>query len=163
MQASYRPESIDAYELGTKNTALDGQLQANADIWYYNYTGLQVSKIVDNTSVNENINSQLYGFEGQFIWAPTSVWQFNLNLSQTNTSIGNTGIVNPRNPTNGFKNALLVKDATPSATGGSNCVLHYNGATPGSLPNVGGLFFAPAGGVGALPVRAFLMRPSAAA
>ena len=150
VQASYKPESIDAYELGTKNTALDGHLQANADIWYYNYTGLQVSKIVDNTSVNENINSQLYGVEGQFIWAPTSAWQFNLNLSQTNTSIGNTGIVDPRNPTNGFQNALLVKDATPSATGGSNCVLYYNGATPGSLPNIGGLFFAPAGGVGGL-------------
>src|SRR6201999_3596309 len=35
--SSYAPESVDAFELGTKNMLLGGTLQANADVWYYNY------------------------------------------------------------------------------------------------------------------------------
>ena len=146
---SYGPELIDAFEIGTKNTILDGTMQANGDVWYYNYKGLQVSKIQANTSVNENIDAKLWGVEGSLLWAPTDNWQFNLNLSHTNTSIGNSNIVDPRNPTNGNSNALLVKDATPSSTGGSNCVLYYDGAAPGTLP-AGVGFFAPPGGVGGL-------------
>ena len=148
--ASYNPESIDAFEVGTKNTALGGDLQANGDIWYYNYTGLQVSKIVNNTSVNENINAKLWGVESTVLWAPTNRWQFNLGFSSTNTSIGNSASIDPRNPSNGYNQALLVKDATISGTAGENCVLYYNGAKPGTLPNIGSLFFAPPGGIGAL-------------
>lgn len=147
VQPSYGPESIDAYEVGTKNTILDGTMQVNGDFWYYNYKGLQVSKIVANTSVNENIDAKLYGVEGTLLWAPTSRWQFNLSLANTTTDIGNSSVVDPRDPTNGYKNALLVKDGTPSGTGGSNCVLYYNGAAAGSLPAG---FYAPPGGVGGL-------------
>ncbi len=147
--ASYGPEQIDAFELGTKNTLLDGTLQANADVWYYNYKGLQVSKIENNTSVNENIDATLWGVEGTFMWAPTERWQFNLNLSNTHSAIGNSASIDPRNPSNGYNKALLIKDATPSATGGENCVLYYNGAAPGTLP-AGLGFFPGVGGVGAL-------------
>ncbi len=69
---SYQPESIDAYELGTKNTLLDGTLQANLTGWYYNYDSLQVSAIVANTSVNQNISAKLWGVEGEFLYQPTS-------------------------------------------------------------------------------------------
>ncbi len=139
---NYGPEQIDAYELGTKNTLLDGTLQANADFWYYDYKGLQVSEIVDSTSVNQNLNAKLYGVEGEFIWAPDEHWQFNLNVANTQTDIGNASIVDTRNPTNGNPNTLLVKDDTLVASIAQNCLLYYNGAAPGSLP-VG--FVAPGG------------------
>ena len=145
--ASYGPEQIDAYEIGTKNTLLDGTLQANADFWYYDYSGLQVSKIENNTSVNENINAKLYGVEGTFIWAPTDRWQFNLNLANTHSEIGNSASIDPRNPSNSATNAILVKDATIGGSVGENCVLYYNGAAAGSLPAG---FTAPPGGVGGL-------------
>ena len=67
------PESIDAFEVGTKNTLLGGTLQANVDVWYYNYKNLQVSAIEDNTSVNQNINAKLWGVEGEFFWAPRRI------------------------------------------------------------------------------------------
>lgn len=147
--ASYGPEQIDAYEIGTKNTLLDSTLQANADVWYYDYAGLQVSKIENNTSVNENINAKLWGVEGTFIWQATDQLQFSLNVGHTNSDIGNSSSIDPRNPSNSYSKALLIKDATPSATGGENCVLYYNGAAPGSLP-AGLGFFPGVGGVGAL-------------
>ncbi|HSC18619.1 MAG TPA: TonB-dependent receptor [Rhizomicrobium sp.] len=146
---SYDPESVDAFEIGTKNTLLGATLQANLTGWYYNYKSLQVSAIENNTSVNENINAKLWGVEGEFFWAPIENLQLNLSFGTTHSSIGNNELVDDRNPTAGRDDVLLVKDATLGANVGQNCVLYYNGATPGSLP-VGLGFFAPPGGVDSL-------------
>ena len=48
---------IEAFELGTKNTLLDGALTLNGDIFFYNYKGYQISEIVDRTSINLNFNA----------------------------------------------------------------------------------------------------------
>jgi iron complex outermembrane recepter protein len=39
---SYQPEHVRAYEVGSKNRFLDGSLQINADVYYYQYSDLQV-------------------------------------------------------------------------------------------------------------------------
>jgi outer membrane receptor protein involved in Fe transport len=121
---SYQPEFIDAYELGTKNIALDGSLQANGDIWYYNYSGLQVSAIIDNTSINENISAKLWGAEAQFVWLPTDDLQFNLNLSATHSGVTKTSEVDERNPTGGDPRAILVKDNSLTSSANQNCVIY---------------------------------------
>jgi iron complex outermembrane receptor protein len=131
---SYKPESIDAYEVGTKNTLLDGRLQANLTAWYYNYGNYQISSIISNTSVNTNINSFLNGFEGEFQWAPTDRWQFDLNASWTESKIGNTAQIDTRNPGGGLDYAVVVKDATLTTTNSQNCVLYHNG--PGGTGNI---------------------------
>ena len=43
---TFNPEFVDAYELGSKNTMLDGGLTLNGDIFFYNYKGYQISEIV---------------------------------------------------------------------------------------------------------------------
>ena len=144
--ALYAPEFISAYELGTKNQLLQGTLQANGDVYYYDYTGLQVSEIEDNTSVNQNVDAKLYGVEGNLLWAPDDRWQFNLNFAGEHSSVENANLIDIRNPTGGDPNTLLVKDDTISANSGSNCVLYYTGAFPG-LPAG---YTAPAAGVHAL-------------
>jgi iron complex outermembrane recepter protein len=134
----FAPEYIDALELGSKNTLLGGTLQANADAWYYNYTGLQVASIVNKTAINQNINAILYGFEGEFLWAPNDQWQLNLSLSNTHSSIGNSAVVDTRDPTDGNPNVLLVKDLQ----GAYNCVISvvpgtpYSAAAQANLPNL---------------------------
>src|SRR5262249_31956444 len=65
--ATYAPEIINAYELGTKNQLLGNTLQANGDVYYYDYNGLQVSAIENNTSVNQNINAKIWGEEGNLL------------------------------------------------------------------------------------------------
>ncbi|HSM95650.1 MAG TPA: TonB-dependent receptor [Rhizomicrobium sp.] len=131
----YGPESIDAYELGTKNILLDGHLQANADVWYYNYQGLQVSAIIDNTSINQNIAAKLYGVEGEFVWLPTDNLQFNLNFAKTHSGITNTSEVDTRNPTGGDPRAILVKDNTLTASANQNCVIYDLNPGPVALPS----------------------------
>jgi outer membrane receptor protein involved in Fe transport len=122
----FAPEFINAYELGTKNTLLGGMLQANLTAWYYDYKGLQVSSIVNKTSINQNIDATLYGFEGELLWAPSDNWQFNLSTANTNSSIGNSAVVDTRDPTGGNPNVLLVKDISS----GANCVISVVPGTP---------------------------------
>ena len=38
---TFKPEFIDAYELGTKNTLLDGGLTLNGDVFFYNYRAIR--------------------------------------------------------------------------------------------------------------------------
>ena len=41
---TFKPEFIDAFELGSKNTLLDGALTLNGDVFYYNYENYQISR-----------------------------------------------------------------------------------------------------------------------
>ena len=67
------PEFIDAYEIGMKNVLLDNSLVANLTAFFYDYQGLQVSKIIARTSVNENIDAEMQGLEAEFFWSPYSI------------------------------------------------------------------------------------------
>jgi outer membrane receptor protein involved in Fe transport len=68
--ATFKPEFNDAFEVGTKNTALDGGLTFNANVFYYNYKGYQISYIVDRSAVNLNFDTTVKGAEVQATWEP---------------------------------------------------------------------------------------------
>ncbi len=74
---TFKPEFIDAYELGTKNTMLDGGLTLNGDVFYYNYTGYQISRIVDRTALNDNFNATVRGAEIEAMYEPLPGLRFN--------------------------------------------------------------------------------------
>jgi len=140
-QATFGPESINAFEIGSKNRFLDGQLQANLAAFYYDYKGLQVSRIVSRTAFNENTDARVYGLELETIWRATENWQFSANGSYLKTKIKNTSLVDPADPAAGTPNALVIKDL-PQAY---NCVVTT--ASPAISPRVaiqqaGGAFTA---------------------
>jgi outer membrane receptor protein involved in Fe transport len=158
---TYKPEGIDAFELGTKNLLLNATLQANLDAWYYNYEGLQISQILDNDSINTNVDSRMFGSEGQLIYAPDDHWQFSMNVGYTHSRLGNTLLVDPRNPTAGMANAVLIKDSTPTATAAQNCAVYLlpgqtlspgdNAALNAALAGAGlPTYFDPPGGAAQL-------------
>ncbi len=122
--ASYDPEFINAFELGLKSNMLDGVLQANLTGFYYDYSGLQVSKIINRTSVNENVDATIWGLEGEFILRPTDRLRLNSTVSYLNTEVGEFFSFDPGNPTAGDPDADLFKDLTNAA----NCVVKNNGA-----------------------------------
>ena len=152
---TYAPEGVDAYELGTKNTLMNGSLQANLTLWHYDYYNYQISQIVANTAATTSVNAKLSGIEAEFKIAATDRLQFSFNADVTNSSIGNSTAIDTRNPTGGNPNTLLIKDGTLSPTNAGNCVLYYTGnnfaADFGALQALSqGLFYAPPGGQGAL-------------
>lgn len=156
---TYRPEAIDAYELGTKNTLADGSLQLNGDVWYYDYKDYQISEIISNTSINTNINVKLYGAEASAVWAPDTHWALNFSLDLTHSGIGSgVSAVDPRNPGAGDPNAIVIKDGQLTTTNAQNCVYYYKGDGPYSSGNmdtdfaalqaaVPTVFFTPPGGM----------------
>lgn len=121
---TYESEFINAYEVGVKSNLFDGVLQANVSGFYYDYSGLQVSKIVNRTSVNENIDATIWGLEGEFILRPTDRLRLNSTVSYLNTEIGEFSSFDPGDPTAGDPDADLFKDITNAA----NCVVKNNGA-----------------------------------
>ena len=55
--ATFDPEYVNAFELGTKNTLLDGALTFNGNAFYYDYKNYQISRIVDRTAINDNFDA----------------------------------------------------------------------------------------------------------
>jgi len=107
----YDPEFVNAFEVGSKNSFANGRVQANLAAFYYQYDGLQVSKIVARTSVNENVDADIYGLEGEFVLSPVDGLIVDLNLAYLKTEIGEFASINPRDPSNGNPAFTVVKDA----------------------------------------------------
>jgi iron complex outermembrane recepter protein len=107
----YDPEFVNAFEVGSKNVLANGRVQANLSAFYYQYDGLQVSKIVARTSVNENVDADIYGLEGEFVLSPMEGMIVDLNLAYLKTEINEFSSINPRDPSNGNPNFTVVKDA----------------------------------------------------
>ncbi|HWU01131.1 MAG TPA: TonB-dependent receptor, partial [Novosphingobium sp.] len=68
---NYGPETLKAWEVGTKNRFLGGHLTANADAFYQTYNGYQASQqtavIAGSAAGVFNIGSaEIYGVEAQF-------------------------------------------------------------------------------------------------
>lgn len=85
----FDPEKIEAYEVGVKSIMLDGMLRANAALFYYDYTNLQVSTVVDlgggNTpSLIDNAGSStIKGGELELFISPSERWNFQLAYAYT--------------------------------------------------------------------------------
>ncbi|WP_421934897.1 TonB-dependent receptor [Phenylobacterium sp.] len=120
--SSFAPEQLDAFEIGTKNSLLGGSLIFNATAFYYNYKGYQISKIVNKSSQNENVDAKIKGVEIESIWEPIHNLRFNLQYGWLDTEIQNGSSIDTMNRTQGNPNLVVVK-----ATDGSNCVATTSG------------------------------------
>jgi outer membrane receptor protein involved in Fe transport len=115
---TFEPEFVDAFEIGTKNIFLDGTLQANGSIFFYDYEDLQVSKIINRTSFNVNTNAEIFGVEAELAWAPNENWLMNGNFAYLKTEVQDFSDIDTRDPSNGSDQVTIVKDLTNAA----NCV-----------------------------------------
>jgi outer membrane receptor protein involved in Fe transport len=123
--ATFDPEFIDSYELGTKNTLADGAVQLNATGFYYDYAGYQITQIVNRTSANFNIDAKLQGLEIESIWNPVSTFVVNANLGVLKSEIQDTFSIDVLNRTNGRADLVTLKNASSFA----NCVVSAQGYT----------------------------------
>ncbi|WP_243450682.1 TonB-dependent receptor [Sandarakinorhabdus glacialis] len=129
---NFSPEFVDAFEVGSKNTFLDGTFRANLTAFYYKYKGLQLSSIQERTSVNQNINATIYGVEGEFIIQPTREFTVNLNASYLHTAVADdTFLINPADPSGGRDDVVIIKDITNAA----NCAVVPNVRGNSALAN----------------------------
>jgi len=118
---TFKPEFIDAFELGSKNTLLDGALTLNASAFYYNYIGYQISEIVDRTAINLNFDAHVKGFELEATWEPIPGLRFNASGGYEDARAANgEKSIDLMDRTAGNTDWIVVR---PFPTQAANCIL----------------------------------------
>jgi len=120
---TFDPEFVNAFEIGAKNALLGGSLILNGSVFYYDYTGYQVSKIVNRASTNENIDAKIKGAELESIWSPTHALRFNASVGYLDTEITSGSSVDTFDRTQGDTSLVVVKSSAAS-----NCVVSTTAA-----------------------------------
>jgi outer membrane receptor protein involved in Fe transport len=143
---TFKPEFVDAFELGSKNTLLDGSLTFNADVFYYNYENYQISEIVDRTSINLNFDAHVKGAEVESTWEPIPGLRFNFAGGWEDTELAKGDkAIDLIDRTAGNPDWIVVK---PFITQASNCILpvyvvaailQATNAAGGLTPDQGGI------------------------
>jgi outer membrane receptor protein involved in Fe transport len=99
---------------------MDGHVQANATVFTYDYTGYQISRIVNLSSVNDNIDAKIYGAEFELVFNPLDGMRIDANIGYLNTEIQTSDAsrsVDVMNRTQGDASLSVIKGFS-----GTNCV-----------------------------------------
>jgi iron complex outermembrane receptor protein len=88
----YELEKLLAYEIGAKNTLLDGAMQLNAAVFYYDYEDKQERSLavtpVGNIGGVQNVpKSEIKGAELEMAWRATDALTIDLGLSVLDTKV----------------------------------------------------------------------------
>ncbi len=112
LQPTFNPESVTAFEVGSKNRFADNSVQLNVALFYNKYTNLQEQRQVPvgttTLSIVENSGkARAYGAEAEAIWKPVDGLTLGTSLSYLNAKYTQYDQV----PL-GFGTSILVPDAT---------------------------------------------------
>jgi outer membrane receptor protein involved in Fe transport len=117
---TFKPEFVDAFELGTKNTLFDGAVTLNGSLFYYNYENYQISEIVDRTAINRNFDAHVTGAELEGTWEPLPGLRFNFSGGWEDARIAKgQSAVDLMDRTAGHSDWYVVK---PFVNEASNCI-----------------------------------------
>ena len=108
--STFEPEIINAFEIGSRNTFMDGRLRLNLSAFYYDYGGLQLSRIVSRTSFNDNTDATVYGAELEGFYRAGRDFLINFQGSYLHSSIGDLQLVDPRDVSGGRSDTVIIKD-----------------------------------------------------
>ncbi|MEW4469054.1 TonB-dependent receptor, partial [Parasphingorhabdus sp. JC815] len=87
LPSTFKPEFVNAFEIGTKNSFDGGRVTLNATAFYYDYKDYQISQIVDRLSLNENFDATSWGLELETAWRPSRAFQIDANLGYLQTRL----------------------------------------------------------------------------
>ena len=121
---TFEAEQVNAVEVGAKTTRLDGRLVLNAAAFIYDYTGLQATRIRNNTSINENIDASILGLEVEGTWRPEEMPALAVDFAYgwLGTSVDGSQSIDPIERTAGNAEYITLKNIDPGSTTGVNYV-----------------------------------------
>lgn len=115
----HKEEQLLAYEIGYKNTILDGNGRINAAVFYYDYSDYQAFALSGGTPQVSNSDASSYGGEIEFVYTPNDHWDFNFGLAYLESEVD---FVNGVVPGTGNSNVDLPQAPNLSA----NMLARYN-------------------------------------
>jgi outer membrane receptor protein involved in Fe transport len=134
---TFDAEYVDAFEVGSKNTLLDGMLTFNAGAFYYDYKNYQISQIVDRAAINYNFDTEVWGAELEVDWRPLENLRLGFKGGYEKTRVGDgEEAIDFMDRTAGNPDWIVAR---PFPTIPSNCIL------PVSLVTFGGSIQVPPG------------------
>ena len=96
---TYDPETLLAYEVGTKSRLLDNRLQLNLTAFYYDYQDLQARLFVNNAAIVENAtDAETYGVEAEWLWLAGEAVRIDGSISYLHTEFKDFLSTDPLNP-----------------------------------------------------------------
>ncbi|MBU1287553.1 MAG: TonB-dependent receptor [Alphaproteobacteria bacterium] len=121
--ATFEPEFVNAFEIGTKNTFANNTQSLNLSAFNYDYEGYQITQIVNRTSANFNVDAKLSGLEIEYLWTPADNWLLTANLGLLKAELKDTTSIDVLDRTAGNPNFVAIKNAASY----SNCVVSAQG------------------------------------
>jgi outer membrane receptor protein involved in Fe transport len=109
---TFDPEIANVLEIGMKNTLMDGALQLNLSAYSNDYEGLQLSKIVNRASLNDNADATIEGIEAEFTFFLSSTLMIDGFVSKTDAKVDDFQSVDPINPNAATRTLPLPAGAT---------------------------------------------------
>jgi len=109
---TYDPETITAYEVGSKNRFFDNRFQLNVDAFYYAYKNQQVTQFLPSSANSTIVNageSEYYGVEAEGVAMLTPVDRFNLYAAYIHAEYKDFAVAN------GASNLQLAGNIPPQA------------------------------------------------
>ena len=120
---TFKPETITAYEVGSKNRFLDNRLQLNGDFYYYDFHNYQLTNPaflnnnpLANVLVIDNVGQvTTYGFELNVDFAITAEDRLSAAVTRAHGTFGALNIVTAGgNPVTGFyPSVVTAPDGSP--------------------------------------------------
>jgi iron complex outermembrane receptor protein len=134
---TFEPEKINAFEVGSKNVLMDGSLVLNGAAFFYDYKGLQVTRIANNSSLNDNIDADIYGLELEAMWRPQGVPGLSVDAAYSflKTKVGNELSVDPVNRVAGEPDMILLNNIDPGSLTAVNYVARESQITQTVVDN----------------------------
>jgi outer membrane receptor protein involved in Fe transport len=139
---TFRPEFVNAFEVGAKNTLAEGRITLNANAFYYDYTDYQISQIVNRSATNYNFDAKIWGLELEADWRPLENLRLGLKAGYEKTRVGKgSQAIDIMDRTAGHDDWILLR---PFPTVPSNCIVpvwlvtfYYENGVPVSVPGGG--------------------------
>ena len=120
---TYEREDVDAFEIGSKALLFDGSLSLGVAAFYNDYRDLQLAEtdleLLSGAAVNTNVDAEMYGAELELRWRPVFAprAEFEVAYAWLDTKVKNEPArFDPKNPTNGDPNLVLLSDWQTSYT-----------------------------------------------
>ena len=118
----YKPEFVNSFEVGTKNSLLDHRLTLNLTGFYYDYKNYQIAQVVGETVGTNNVNATVKGLEFEAAFQPVRALRFDTQIGYLDAKIKDGSSIDQNDLTQGDPTLAVVHSTDPATFGGA-CVV----------------------------------------